>query len=102
MNVYRIKEAADRISRHETALKWLKQYGVQLTGHDKDGFRLTFHTNFAGSCAGATEAKEIIDALARFEIESIVQSAIRNCQNTIVMDRDAIRKEIGKETNANG
>lgn len=102
MNAHRIKMAAERIDRNETALKWLEDYGVQISGHGKDSFRLTFHTNFAGSCVGASEAKEVIDAMARFEIGSIVQSAIRNCQNTIALDRDAIREEIGKEDPANG
>lgn len=96
MNVTRIKVCADRIDRHETALKWLEEYGAKLIGADRDGFSLTFTPAFAGSCPGSKEAKEVIDAMARFQIEEIVQSAIRNCQNTIAMDRDAIQEEVSK------
>lgn len=96
MNVTRIKVAADRIARNEAALKWLEEYGVKLAGQSTSDFALTFFANTASACPGAKEAKEAIDAMARFQIEEIVQSAIRNCQNTIAMDRDAIQEEVTK------
>lgn len=96
MNVTRIKVAADRIAKCEAALKWLEEYGVKLDGRSTDQFALTFFANLASACPGAKEAKEAIDAMARFQIEEIVQSAIRNCQNTIVLDRDAIQEEVSK------
>lgn len=96
MNVERIKQCADRIARNETALAWLEEHGAKLTGGDREGFRLSFIPAFAGSCPGAKEATEVLDAMARFQIEEIVQAAIRNCQNTIIMDRDAIQEEVSK------
>lgn len=96
MNVGRIKQCADRIERNEAALKWLEEYGAKLLPQDRDGFSLTFTPAFAASCPGSKEAKEAIDAMARFEIGQIIQAAIRNCQNTIILDRDAIQEEVSK------
>lgn len=93
MNTSRITEAANRIARYKKALEWLEQYGSTLSGSDKDGFSLYFRPLFAGSCVGATEATEVINDFARYQIEEIVKAAIANCRNTIVMDREAILQE---------
>lgn len=52
--------------------------------------------NAASACSGAKEAKEAIDAMGRFHIEEIVQSAIRTCHSSIILDRDAIQEEVPK------
>lgn len=93
MNTATIKEAADRIVRYKLALQWLEEYGHKLAGRSGDEFSLSFHPNLASACLGAKEAKEVIEAFAKFQIEQIVKDSIANCRNTIEIDRDTILRE---------
>lgn len=93
MNTSRITEAANRIARYTKALEWLEQYGSTLRGSDKDGFSLYFRPHFASGCTGATEAIDVINAFAGYQIEEIIKAAIADCRNTIAMDREAILQE---------
>lgn len=97
MRIDRIQTCANRIAENEAALKWLEEYGVQLTGRDKDAATVSIRLAYAGAFAGAKEAERVLTALARFELPRIVESAIRNCRNTIAMDREAIREELDRD-----
>lgn len=97
MNVARIETAAKTISENEKALEWLLVYGVQLTGKDNEQASMSVHLGFAAACTGAKEAEKILSSFARINIPEIVQTAIRNCRNTIELESDAIRRELDKD-----
>jgi hypothetical protein len=93
MNALRVIEAARSIDEREKALKWLTEFGVQLTGRgDVD---VSVRLDFAGSCPGAKEAQSVIASYARLNIQTAVQNAIDCCRNDIAIHTDAIREEIG-------
>lgn len=98
MDARRIESAAKTISENEVALEWLLQYGTQLTGRDKDQASVSVHIGFAGACTGAKEAEKIMSSFGRLSLPEIVQAAIRNCRNTIELERDAIRRELDKDS----
>lgn len=95
MRSSRVIELARRIDKNEMALKWLEEYGVQLTGKsENDEARFDVRVMFAGSCYGAEEAKESLAAYARASLPELVQKAIQGCRNTIATDKEAARKEL--------
>lgn len=94
MNTARISQAARDIERHELALKWLRENGVQLSGRNKDEASISVHLAFASALPGAKEASEVLSAYARLSLPDLVQTAIRSCENTIEIARDAIREEV--------
>ncbi|MDK4703858.1 hypothetical protein PH562_16525 [Rhizobium sp. CNPSo 4062] len=98
MNTARIESAAKAISENKKALEWLLQYGTQLTGRDRDQASLSVHLNFASALAGAKEAEKILSSFASINLPEIVQTAIRNCRNTIELEREAIRRELDKDS----
>jgi len=98
MNTTRILQAVKDIEANTAALKWLEEYGVQLNGRSRDQIYVSISMSFAGSCNGAKEAAEVLEAFVRLDIEALVQTSIRNCRNTIDMARAAIIEEAGKVT----
>lgn len=95
MDTARIERATKLIREHETALGWLNEYGVMLTGKSEaDEAQIEIELRFAGSCPGAYEATRILEAYARVNLPEIVAAAIRSCNNTIAMERDAIRQAL--------
>lgn len=97
MRSSRVIELARRIEENEMALSWLEQYGIQLTGHSEKGEAVfSISLTFAGSCYGAEEAKDSLCGYARASLPDIVQMAIRGCKNTIAIDKDEIKKELGE------
>ena len=91
MNTSRIIQAANDIAEHETALKWLREFGPKLTG--KDGASVNITLNFAGSCVGAKEAARMLEAYAALDLPNLVSTAIRSCENTIELCRSVIADE---------
>lgn len=102
MRTTRIAIAVKEIERNEAALKWLEEYGVQLNGRDRDSIGISVHPNFAGSCFGAKEAGEVLASFIRLDIAETVQTAIRNCRNTIELETDAIRAEVSRHPSPSG
>lgn len=96
MNTARITSAALTIDENTRALSWLREYGHQLTGRS-DAASVSVRVVFAGSCPGAKDAEKVLTAFATLDLPATVQTAIRNCENTIVMCRDAIREEVGEQ-----
>lgn len=96
MNLDRIDSAVKSIRRNARALSWLQEHGTKLTGDDSQArFELSLY--FAGGCVGAEEAAAMLESYARLSLAELVQTAIKNCNNTIAMDRSAIAEELGKE-----
>ena len=98
MNTTRIAVAVKEIERNEVALKWLLEYGVQLNGRDRDRIGVSVNPTFAGSCPGAKEAADILASFMRLDIAATVETAIRNCRNTIELEREAIRAALDVTT----
>lgn len=96
MDELRVLQAAKVITERKAALAWLEQYGVQLTGRDKDQVGFTLHIYFAGSCAGAKEAMDVMTSYARFSLPEIVRAATECCRNDIDIAKNSIRGEIEK------
>ena len=92
----RVAQAAHEIDTLTTALAWLREYGVQLSHRDKDTFDLTFRAIAAGACNGVREAEKQISAVARTKIKEIIEAAIRDAENTIVLNRAVIKEEADK------
>ena len=93
MNTVRIIQAAQDIERHQKALSWLREYGSELTGRNRDEGSVTVTLAFASGCPGAKEAQEVLSAYARLSLPDLVQTAIKSCENTIEMCANAIREE---------
>jgi len=101
MNEARISAAAGQIAKRRTALLWLEQYGVNLTGRsDSDSASVSVHLNYASACPGAKEAAEVLSSYGRVHLPEIVKSAIECCRNDIAMAIDAIREEVGEPDGA--
>jgi len=97
MRSSRVIELARRIDKNEMALKWLEEYGIKMSGHsENDEAVFSIKLTFAGSCYGAEEAKDSLCGYARASLPDIVQMAIRGCKNTIAIDKDEIKKELGE------
>lgn len=95
MDNTRILQSIQRIERNERALKWLEEYGIQLTGA-ADQFMFDPRLKLASACTGASDAAEMLASYARRELPKLVQVCIQNCRNTIEMDKSAIREEASK------
>lgn len=95
MDMKKIRRSLDQIEKMEAALSWLQQYGVQLTGRDDSQAYVTVHLNFAGSCPGRAEAAATMASYFELEIPNIVETSIRNCENTIEIHKAAINSELG-------
>lgn len=93
MNTTRIIQAANEIDKNERALKWLEEFGQHLSARDRDSFTVDLRLHYASACPGGKEAQEVLSSLARFGIDELVETAKRNCRNTIEISRDAIARE---------
>ena len=94
MNTTRIVQSANEIDKNERALKWLEEYGHQLSARDRDSFTVDMRLHSASACPGAKEAEAVLASFARFGIEELVETAKRNCRNTIEISRDTIAREV--------
>lgn len=94
MNTTRIVQAVNEIDKNERALKWLEEYGRHISARDRDSFTVDLRLHSASACNGAKEAEEVLSILARFGIEELVETAKRNCRNTIEISRDTIAREV--------
>ncbi|WP_421696874.1 hypothetical protein [Ancylobacter sp.] len=94
MNTTRIVQAANEIEKNERALKWLEEYGHQLSARDRDSFTVELRLHSASACPGGKEAETVLSSLARFGIDELVETAKRNCRNTIEISRNAIAQEV--------
>lgn len=92
--------AARTIAERTVALNWLKRYGVDLTGRCPDAAGAKVWLNYGSAMPGAKEAEALLTAYARFELPSIVQSAIRCCENDIRMAQETIREELNGDSAA--
>jgi hypothetical protein len=91
MNTARIINAARQIEEHQEALKWLKEYGGDLSKQGYATVKITLH--YAGACAGAKEAQTVLEAYAALGLSELVMTSIRSCENTIEINREVITKE---------
>ncbi|MBN7755444.1 hypothetical protein JYP46_01290 [Nitratireductor aquimarinus] len=96
MNTARISNAVREIERNTAALKWLEEYGVKLSMEPETSLGISVSPHFAGSCTGAKEASEVLTAFACRSIAELVETAIKNCRNTIEIHRQAIIDEAGR------
>lgn len=94
MNTARIARAIADIDTNTEALKWLQEYGPSLTGRDRDEASVNVRIAFAAACPGAKQAAEVLSSFATLSLPDLVQTAIKNCENTIEMARSAIREEV--------
>ena len=86
------------IHRYQEALLWLNQYAEDVLIPEKiSGFEVKFNISTAGRCRGASEAEEMLGAMAKFTIKEITQSAIANCENTIGILSDRIERALGRD-----
>lgn len=87
-----IISAAKDIETCKKAIAWLRQYGAKLG--DKDAASVNIKLHFAGSCSGAQEAAEVLEAYSTLELSRINEVAIRSCENTIEICRSKIEREL--------
>ena len=91
MNLAKIRRAADEIEHLECALSWLVEHGSKITKESDES--VSYRPNFAGSCNGSKEASEVLCAMMKNRLPSLISEAVENCQNTIEIHRATIRAE---------
>lgn len=97
MDTTSIIVAAKEIDRLETGLKWLREYGAQLTHREKGSFDAAIRAHAAGACPGAADANAMMSDAARVMIQDIVAHAIRDAENTIEIHKDTLRRQVAAE-----
>lgn len=93
MNTARIRNAASEIERLSNALAWLREHGANLNHRDRDSFEAFVRVHRASALTGADEANKQLSAMARLQIQDLVNLAIVDAENTIEMHRSALREE---------
>lgn len=93
MNTARIIHAAREIERLTIAVVWLREHSGGFNHRDKDSFEAFVRVHRASALPGADEANKQLSAMARLQIQDLVNLAIVDAENTIEMHRSALREE---------
>lgn len=89
MDAQKIASAARTIIEAESALKWLKDFGQQISGPQFDT------AGCATACSGHTEAQRYLTTVLRDECLSIVKAAKMRCEKDIAAAQSIITLEVG-------
>ena len=94
MKTHAIIEYAKLIESRTAALKWLEEYGLQITQKDGTSVGFGVRLSFASACPGASDAAFVLGVCANGRITDLVQVAIDVCRKDIAETREKIRKEV--------